>query len=148
MSLPYNLYGPQTGDIRANPLIVMTATRTDYMMGAQNELAGETQSGWEAVERARPHPLARPDVIRLQSHPHGRRPRRRGTQGRLHNRPRRHAGGSPRPVGRLQRWSAPGLSLPTVPWLYEHGVAAIATDTWGYEVRPNEVPNEVELAVK
>jgi hypothetical protein len=43
---------------------------------------------------------------------------------------------------------APGPSLHTVPWLYEHDVAAIATDTWGYEVRPNEVPNEVELAVK
>jgi kynurenine formamidase len=26
-----------------------------------------------------------------------------------------------------------------VPWLYERDVAAIATDTWGAEVRPNEV---------
>jgi len=34
---------------------------------------------------------------------------------------------------------APGLSLHTVPWLYERDVAAIATDTWGAEVRPNEV---------
>jgi kynurenine formamidase len=34
---------------------------------------------------------------------------------------------------------APGLSLHNVPWLYEHDVAAIATDTWGAEVRPNEV---------
>jgi hypothetical protein len=25
---------------------------------------------------------------------------------------------------------APGLSLHTVPWLYKHGVAATATDTW------------------
>src|SRR3712207_8622406 len=32
-----------------------------------------------------------------------------------------------------------GLSLHTAPWLYEHDVAAIATDTWGCEVRPNEV---------
>jgi hypothetical protein len=41
MTLPYNLRGPQTGDIRANPLNVMTATGTDYMMGAQNELPGD-----------------------------------------------------------------------------------------------------------
>lgn len=34
---------------------------------------------------------------------------------------------------------APGLSLHTAPWLAEHEVAAIATDTWGCEVRPNEV---------
>lgn len=34
---------------------------------------------------------------------------------------------------------APGLSLHTAPWLYAHSVAAIATDTWGCEVRPNEV---------
>lgn len=34
---------------------------------------------------------------------------------------------------------APGLSLTTAPWLYEKEVAAIATDTWGAEVRPNEI---------
>lgn len=34
---------------------------------------------------------------------------------------------------------APGMSLHTAPWLAEHRVAAIATDTWGVEVRPNEV---------
>jgi kynurenine formamidase len=34
---------------------------------------------------------------------------------------------------------APGLSLHTLPWLHEHEVAAVATDTWGVEVRPNEV---------
>jgi hypothetical protein len=41
MTMPYNLRGPQTGDIRANPLNVMTATGTDYMMGAQNVLPGD-----------------------------------------------------------------------------------------------------------
>ena len=35
--------------------------------------------------------------------------------------------------------AAPGLSLHTAPWLHEHDVAAIATDTWGCEVRPNEI---------
>ena len=35
---------------------------------------------------------------------------------------------------------APGLSLLTAPWLYQKQVAAIAMDTWGAEVRPNELP--------
>lgn len=34
---------------------------------------------------------------------------------------------------------APGLSLHSAPWLHEHEVAIIATDTWGIEVRPNEI---------
>jgi kynurenine formamidase len=33
---------------------------------------------------------------------------------------------------------APGLSLTTAGWLHRTEVAAIATDTWGFEVRPNE----------
>jgi kynurenine formamidase len=32
---------------------------------------------------------------------------------------------------------APGLSFETLGWLHEHEVAAVATDTWGVEVRPN-----------
>ena len=36
---------------------------------------------------------------------------------------------------------APGLALATAPWLHEKEVAAVATDTWGVEVRPNEPPN-------
>jgi kynurenine formamidase len=34
---------------------------------------------------------------------------------------------------------APGLSVHTIPWLYEREVAAIAADTWGLEVQPNEI---------
>ncbi len=34
---------------------------------------------------------------------------------------------------------APGLSLHTAPWLHAQGIAAVATDTWGVEVRPNEI---------
>jgi kynurenine formamidase len=34
---------------------------------------------------------------------------------------------------------APGLSLYTVPWLFEKNIAAVVTDTWGMEVRPNEI---------
>ncbi|MCX4817982.1 cyclase family protein [Streptomyces sp. NBC_01239] len=35
--------------------------------------------------------------------------------------------------------AAPGLSLHTAPWLHERKVAAVVSDTWGVEVRPNEV---------
>lgn len=34
--------------------------------------------------------------------------------------------------------SAPGLSFTTAEWLHRMELAAIATDTWGFEVRPNE----------
>jgi len=33
---------------------------------------------------------------------------------------------------------APGLSFTTADWLHDREIAAIATDTWGFEVRPNE----------
>lgn len=36
--------------------------------------------------------------------------------------------------------AAPGLSLTMAPWLHRHEIAAVATDTWGVEVRPNEIP--------
>lgn len=34
---------------------------------------------------------------------------------------------------------APGLSLYTVPWLFEKNIAAVVTDTYGVEVMPNEI---------
>lgn len=34
--------------------------------------------------------------------------------------------------------SAPGLSVANAPWLYQSQVAAVATDTWGIEVLPND----------
>jgi kynurenine formamidase len=33
---------------------------------------------------------------------------------------------------------APGMSFTTADWLHDTEIAAIATDTWGFEVRPNE----------
>lgn len=36
--------------------------------------------------------------------------------------------------------NAPGLSFYTLDWLYRTEIAAIASDTWGLEVRPNEFP--------
>ncbi len=34
--------------------------------------------------------------------------------------------------------AAPGLSFSAADWLYSTEIAGIATDTWGFEVRPNE----------
>ncbi|MGH7903128.1 MAG: cyclase family protein [Candidatus Dormibacteraceae bacterium] len=39
---------------------------------------------------------------------------------------------------------APGLDLDTALWLKEKDVAAIATDTWGAEVRPNQVEDMLQ----
>jgi kynurenine formamidase len=36
---------------------------------------------------------------------------------------------------------SPGLSFRTADWLHRTEIAAIATDTWGFEVRPNEFDN-------
>jgi kynurenine formamidase len=37
--------------------------------------------------------------------------------------------------------AAPGLALDTVGWIHDREIAAIATDTWGMEVLPNETPD-------
>lgn len=39
---------------------------------------------------------------------------------------------------------APGLSFTTAEWLHRREIAAVATDTWGVEVRPNEFPNSMQ----
>ena len=36
---------------------------------------------------------------------------------------------------------APGLALDSAGWIHDHDLAAIATDTWGAEVLPNETPD-------
>lgn len=36
---------------------------------------------------------------------------------------------------------APGLALDAAPWIFERELAAVATDTWGMEVLPNETPD-------
>jgi kynurenine formamidase len=38
---------------------------------------------------------------------------------------------------------APGLSLETAEWVHARELAAVATDTWGMEVRPNEVSDTI-----
>jgi kynurenine formamidase len=35
---------------------------------------------------------------------------------------------------------APGLSFQTAGWVHARELAAVATDTWGMEVQPNEIP--------
>ena len=39
---------------------------------------------------------------------------------------------------------APGLSFSTLDWIHRNELAAIATDTWGAEVRPNEFPDSMQ----
>jgi kynurenine formamidase len=36
---------------------------------------------------------------------------------------------------------APGLALNTAPWIFNRELAAVATDTWGLEVLPNQTPD-------
>jgi kynurenine formamidase len=36
---------------------------------------------------------------------------------------------------------APGLSFQTADWVHARQLAAVATDTWGMEVQPNEIPD-------
>lgn len=46
--------------------------------------------------------------------------------------------------GRYAGGDAPGLSFTTAEWLHRSEIAAIATDTWGAEVRPNEFPDSMQ----
>ena len=39
---------------------------------------------------------------------------------------------------------APGLSFHSAGWVHERQLAAVATDTWGMEVRPNEIPDSYQ----
>ncbi len=39
---------------------------------------------------------------------------------------------------------SPGLALAAVPWIADRSVAAVAADTWGMEVRPNETPDVLQ----
>src|SRR5256885_2462 len=41
ISLPYDLFGPQVGALRADPLNLMTATGTDYLSGHQDPLPAD-----------------------------------------------------------------------------------------------------------
>jgi kynurenine formamidase len=39
---------------------------------------------------------------------------------------------------------APGLSFYTADWVHARQLAGVATDTWGMEVRPNEIPDSFQ----
>lgn len=43
--------------------------------------------------------------------------------------------------GQFAGGPAPGVSFWTIDWIHDREIAAIATDTWGAEVRPNEFPD-------
>jgi kynurenine formamidase len=46
--------------------------------------------------------------------------------------------------GKYAGGPAPGLSFETAGWLHSTEIAAVATDTWGAEVRPNEWPGAMQ----
>lgn len=46
--------------------------------------------------------------------------------------------------GTFSAGDAPGLSFLSAPWLYDKQIAGIASDTWGAEVRPNELPGSFQ----
>jgi kynurenine formamidase len=46
--------------------------------------------------------------------------------------------------GTFSAGDAPGLSFLTASWLHEKSIAGVATDTWGVEVRPNELPGSFQ----
>lgn len=86
---------------------------------------GELEDGYaisaadlDAIAAAQGVEIARGDIVLVRTGQYG-RTRRDGWGD--------YAGGA-----------APGLSLTTAGWLHRNQIAAIATDTWGFEVRPNE----------
>jgi len=46
--------------------------------------------------------------------------------------------------GTFSAGDAAGLSFHTAPWIWERCIAGIASDTWGIEVRPNELPDSFQ----
>ena len=204
MTLAYDLFGPQVGAFRANPLNMMTATGTDYLNGCQDPLPADwgpaytfgfsddvlvmpNQSGtqWDGlahiffegkmfngfdaglvsskgaakcgIEKFRQTMVMRGVLLDVARHKgvEALEPGYAITAADLDS--TAAAEGVEVRTGdcvivrtgllgqRRGKWGdycggpAPGLSLHTAPWLAEHEVAAIATDTWGCEVRPNEI---------
>ena len=203
MSLPYDAHGCQVGGLRQNPQLMVTATGTDHLGGAQDVLgpygpargvgysddvvilptqagtqwdslshvffegrmyngysaaevssAGAARNGiehgttrhvmrgvlldvarWAKVDALEPGHAITVDELEAVAAAQNVAVRsgdavivRTGFLGARRGRWGDYAGGA-----------SPGLSLYTVPWLYENEVAAVVTDTWGNEVRPNEI---------
>jgi kynurenine formamidase len=204
LTLPYDQRGPQPGGFRNNPQLLLTATGSDHLSGAQEPLPGgfgpargfgfaddvlimPTQCGtqWDAlchifwhgrmwngrsagqvtsrgaefngiehytgrivmrgvlvdvarhrrVDALRPGEAVTSDDVEGFLDAHGVAVRqgdallvRTGFMAARRDGWGDYAGGP-----------APGLSVHMAPWLHRHDVAAVATDTWGVEVRPNEI---------
>ena len=204
LTLPYDQAGPQPGGFRNNPQLLLTATGTDHVGGAQDPLPGgfgpsrgfgfsddvlvmPTQSGtqWDSlshifwkgqmfngrsadqvtsrgaaangienltgrivmpgvlidvpahrgVDALEPGEAIDPAEIEefladrnLTVHPGDALLVRTGFMAARRGNWQDYAGGA-----------APGLSLHLAPWLHSQDIAAVATDTWGVEVRPNQI---------
>jgi kynurenine formamidase len=136
LAQPFDINGPQTGwRRRTNPAHTMLDTGLDAARGTQGfphgfagrvlGRDGELPDGFaitpghlEAIIAAHGVSVGRGDIVLVRTGQLA-RARRDGWGG--------YAGGP-----------APGLSFTCAPWLYRTEIAAIATDTWGFEVRPNE----------
>ena len=46
-----------------------------------------------------------------------------------------------RDLGTYAGGSAPGLALDAAGWIFDRELGAVATDTWGLEVLPNQTPD-------
>ena len=120
---------------------------------------GAQRRGGAALEARRPRRAARHPALeghrlaRRRLRDHRRRPRggRGVRQGRRSRRatscscgPGRWRAASRQGWGTYAGGDAPGLSFFTIPWLANRNVAAVASDTWGVEVRPNELPDSFQ----
>jgi kynurenine formamidase len=205
MTMPYDLNGPQLGGARSNPKVMMIATGSDYLAGAQDQLPGAwgpgrgmgfaddwvitpNQAGtqWDSLAHVfwqgkMYNDRSAGEVTSLGA-AHNGIENYNGkvvTRGVLVDVPRYHGvdvlapgqavtvndieatldsqgveirGGDALVVrtgflgSRRGSWGdfgaggdSPGLSLHTLPWIYEREISAVVTDTWGVEVRPNEI---------
>lgn len=202
LTLPYDQRGPQPGGFRSNPQLITTATGTDHVAGAQEQLPWGPAKGFGYADDVVVMPLQCGTQWDALSHIFHRGQMWNGYSAAEHSSAGAKRNGIERWCGRMvlrgvlldtallrgvaalepgyaisvadleaavqaegvdvrpgdallvhtghlearrNRWGdyaggpAPGLSLHTAPWLAEREIAAIATDTWGVEVRPNEV---------
>jgi kynurenine formamidase len=134
LAMNFDQTGPQTGaNGRFNCLRYSVATGSDHVVGAQQ---------WAGKPLPRKMGYADDTVVlHLQSATHWDSLAHIFHDGHAYN-------GVPAALlssqGAPRRGDAPGLSFFTIPWLAEKQIAAVASDTWGVEVRPNELPDSFQ----
>jgi hypothetical protein len=126
LSQRFDMDGPQRGwRRRTNPVHTMLGTGTDAARTVTSD--GDLVTGIEQLARPMCGRGVLLDAGRVIGPAHG---TAGGGRGELPDGWGNYAGGA-----------APGLSFTTAGWLHRTEIAAVATDTWGFEVRPNEFDN-------